>query len=131
MTPSLTRAETFTAWRNALSRITQHGKLDGFSNAFTRQTGLEIVTPIIGNLSASGSSQSQPITIRWECDQNPPATEISMQVISPSGAQSSFAALPLVGQQQVAATENGVYSVSLVAAIDLAGERREAGSRST
>ena len=56
---------------------------------------------------------------------NPPATEIRIQVISPSGTQSSFAALPLVGQQQVAATEIGVYSVSLVAAIDLAAKRRE------
>ena len=40
--------------------------------------------------------------------------------------QSSFVALPLVGQQQVVATEHGMYSVSLVAAIDLGGERREA-----
>ena len=38
-------------WRDALSSITQHGKLDGFSSAFTRRTGLEIVTPIIGNLT--------------------------------------------------------------------------------
>ena len=121
-------------WRQALSTITQHGKLDGFSNAFTRQMGLEIVTPIIGNLSASGSAQSQPITINWDCDQNPPvptiaispqvATEISLQVTSPSGVQSSFAAQPLVGQLQVAATESGVYSVSLAATIDLGGERR-------
>jgi len=125
-------------WRDALSTITQNGKLDGFSNEFTRQTGLEIVTPIIGNLTASGSDQSQPITIRWDCDQNPPATpavvtrfaaprtEISLRVVSPSGVQSSFVAQPLLGQLQVAATESGVYSVSLVAAIDFDGERREA-----
>jgi hypothetical protein len=113
-------------WRNALSRITQNGKLDGFSNLFTRQTGLEIVTPIIGNLTASGSGQFQPITIHWDCSQNPPATEISLQMISPSGAQSPFVGLPLMGQQQLPATERGVYSVSLAAAIDLDGERREA-----
>ncbi len=112
-------------WRNVLSTITQHGKLDGFSSAFTRRTGLEIVTPIIGNLSASGSTQSQMITIDWDCDQNPPATEISFQVTSPGGVQSSAVNQPLVGQMQVAATESGVYSVSLVAAIDLVGERRE------
>ena len=114
-------------WRDQLSRITQHGKLDGFSSAFTRRTGLEIVTPIIGNLSASGSAQSQMITINWDCDQNPPApaTEISLQVTSPSGVQSSFVAQPLIGQMQVAPTESGVFLVSLVAAIELAGERRE------
>ena len=39
---------TLRKWRNALSMITQNGKLDGFSNAFTRQTGLEIVTPLTG-----------------------------------------------------------------------------------
>lgn len=113
-------------WRKALSGMTQNGKLDGFSSAFTRQTGLEIVTPIIGNLSASGSNQSQPITIRWDCDHNPPATQISLQVVSPSGVASPPSAQPLVGQLQVAARERGVYSVSLVAAIDLGGERREA-----
>ena len=113
-------------WRNALVFITQNGKLDGFSNAFTRQTGLEICTPIIGSLSASGSSQFQPITVNWDCDQNPPATEISLHVISPSGVQSSSPGLPLVGPRQIVATERGVYSVSLVAAIDLGGERREA-----
>lgn len=113
-------------WRNQLSIITQHGKLDGFSSAFTRQTGLEIVTPIIGNLSASGSAQFQPITIDWDCGQNPPGTDISLNVTSPSGVRSSSSAQPLMGQMQVAATEIGVYAVSLVAAIDLGGERREA-----
>ena len=113
-------------WRDQLGRITQHGKLDGFSNAFTRQTCLEICTPIIGSLSASGPGQFQPITITWNCDQNPPATELGLRVISPSGGQSAFPGLPLVGQQQVMATEHGMYSVSLVAAIDLDGERREA-----
>lgn len=113
-------------WRDALGFITMHGKLDGFSNAFTRQTGLEICTPIIGNLIGAGSVQFQPITINWDCGQNPPATEISLGVISPSGVQSSSPGLSLVGQQQVVATERGVYSVSLVAAIEFDGERREA-----
>ena len=107
-----------------LSQITQNGKLDGFSNAFTRRTGLEVVTPIIGILRRP-AVLSQPITIHWDCDQNPPATVVSLQVISPSGVQSSFAALPLVGQQQVTATEQGVYTIWLVAGVELAGERRE------
>jgi hypothetical protein len=28
-------------WRKALNLITDNGRLNGFSNAFTRQTGLE------------------------------------------------------------------------------------------
>lgn len=112
-------------WRNALSRITQNGKLDGFSSTFTRDTGLEIVTPIIGNLSASAATRPQPFTVSLNCDQNPPETEIRLEVTGPNGAQSSFAGLPRVGQQQVPTAESGVYSVSLVAAIDLGGERRQ------
>ena len=72
-------------------------------------------------MGRNGCVRHEP-PINWDCDQNPPATEIRIQVISPSDTQSSFAALPVVGQ--VAATEIGVYSLSLVAAIDLAGKRR-------
>ncbi|MEP7112143.1 MAG: hypothetical protein ABI862_02655 [Ilumatobacteraceae bacterium] len=113
-------------WRDALARITEHGKLDGFSNAFTRQTGLELCNPTIGDLHAVGTGQLQPISIDWDCDRNPPATEIGVEVTDPNGMQSWFSGLPLVGQQQVIATQSGVYSVSLIAAVDIAGERREA-----
>ncbi len=113
-------------WRDALARLTEHGRLDGFSSAFTRQTGLEIVTPRIGTLSASAAAQSQTITIDWNCQQNPPATEIALRLTSPSGVQSSLPAQALTGQVQVAASEHGAYAVSLVAAITLDGERREA-----
>lgn len=54
------------------------------------------------------------------------ATEINLNVVSPSGVPSSFGGLPLTGQQQVIASERGTYSMSLVAAIDLQVERREA-----
>jgi hypothetical protein len=33
--------DSIKAWRRALSRITDNGRLDGFSSAFTRRTGLE------------------------------------------------------------------------------------------
>jgi hypothetical protein len=112
-------------WRQALARITGNGRFDGFSNAFTRRTGLEIVAPVIGNLSAASPGQSEPITISWDCANNPPATEITLKVISPAGAEYLFSALPLVGSHQVGANDSGVYSVELAAAIDLAGERRE------
>jgi hypothetical protein len=117
-------------WREALSRITEHGKLDGFSSEFTRRTGLEIVNPIIGNLSASYSFEFKLITIDWDCDQNPPKwTTVRLEVINlanlASGAKTSIVDLPLVGQRQVPVTESGEYSVSLYAAIELGGQRRE------
>jgi hypothetical protein len=113
------------SWREALSRITGNGRFDGFSNTFTRRTGLEIVLPIIDNFSAASPGQSEPITISWDCANNPPATEVTLRVVSPAGAEYLFAALPLVGSHQVGANDTGVFSVSLAAAIDLAGERRE------
>jgi hypothetical protein len=118
-------------WRNALSGITDNGRLDGFSNAFTRQTGLEIVTPAIGNLDGAGGLFLQPITITWDCTRNPPSTTVSLDVVSPSGAQTSFAPLPLVGQEQLLATEHGVYTARLIAAIGLGGERRETSDQVT
>lgn len=36
------RQGNLTAWRQALRRFTQNGRLDGFSSAFTRRTGLEL-----------------------------------------------------------------------------------------
>ena len=38
-TPGSTR---LTLWRQALAKLSDNGKLDGFSSAFTRQTGLEL-----------------------------------------------------------------------------------------
>lgn len=112
-------------WRSALGRITEHGKLDGFSSAFTRRTGLEIVTPVIRRLTASGFSRAHPITIIWDCDQNPPDTRVTLHILSPSGTRSSLVTLPLVGWQQIVAPENGAYLISLVAGINLAGELRQ------
>jgi hypothetical protein len=112
-------------WRDALGRITEHGRLDGFSNAFTRQCGLEICTPEIGTVTASGSTRSEPIVVEWDCGRNPSATEIELRVLDPSGLETSSGGLPLVGQRQVMATERGAHTLSIVAAIDLGGERRE------
>ena len=36
------RAGSLTAWRQALRRFTQNGRLNGFSSAFTRRAGLEL-----------------------------------------------------------------------------------------
>jgi hypothetical protein len=36
------RAGSLTTWRQALRRFTQNGRLDGFSSAFTKRTGLEL-----------------------------------------------------------------------------------------
>jgi hypothetical protein len=119
-------------WRRALSRITQNGKLDRFSSAFTRRTGLEIVTPIIESLTAAGGRISAPITVQWKCDQNPPATEIRLQVTDPTGNSSLFSGLPLAGDREVTPDATiGVYTMTLFAAIVLEGERNEVSKQVT
>lgn len=117
-------------WRHALSRISQHGKLDGFSSAFTRQTGLEIVTPVITNLSAVRSStvSTDEIVIDWNCEENPPATTVQLQVDTPIGTRLPFANLPLKGQQKVNIADYGIFGVSLIATLETEGEQREASS---
>ena len=114
------------AWRKALSRVTRHGKLNGFSNAFTRTTGLEIVTPKIANLKLVGAIPvvGNHMTIAWDCDENPPGTQINLHVAGPSGFQ-TFGGLPHVGQQDAMAAQAGVYIATLVASIDLGGLHRE------
>ena len=115
-------------WRRALSRITQNGKLDRFSNAFTRRTGLEIVMPLIQLLEADADpvARGDPIVLRWNCEQNPPVTGILLELVSPGGTMTAFDTLPLAGERQVPGAEVGAYTARLTASIELGGERREA-----
>jgi hypothetical protein len=118
-------------WREALGRITQNGKLDGFSSDFTRRTGLEIVTPIIASLGITGSVTTLPFVVSWDCDQNPAATTISLKVVSPSGTVFTFDSLPLAGDQSVTPQAGGVYTATLTAALDLGGEHVEVTRQAT
>jgi hypothetical protein len=110
-------------WRQALSTITDNGRLNGFTSAFTRQTGLEIVTPVITSLTITGTRSGVPITVFWDASHNPPGTSISLQVIAPNGTTTRFNGLALTGQQQATASAvNGTYTMNLSASISLGGE---------
>ncbi len=113
-------------WRSAVGRLTQHGKLNGFSNGFTRATGLEVVEPQIATLEVVGAvpKVGHPLMIGWDCSDNPPGTGLQLQVAGPGGPQ-SFAGLALSGQQAVATPAAGSYAVTLTAGLDLAGLHRE------
>lgn len=120
------------AWRSALSRLTDNGRLDGFSSAFTRHAGLEVVAPLAGMLTmAGGFPSSQPIVVSWDCRDNPPATAVALDVTAPSGAHHGFASLPLAGQRWAATTGTGTYQAQLTSAIDFNGERRTATTSAT
>jgi hypothetical protein len=112
------------AWRQALARITQNGKLDGFSNEFTRRTGLEIVTPAVGSLTAHGTVRGAAIRVDWDWSENPPAVGFVLRTTRPDGSNSSTVALH-VGHQQVTADVSGFWVFTLTATIDLVGESRQ------
>jgi hypothetical protein len=116
----------FRKWRKALGQLTNHGARDGFSSTFTRRTGLEVVTPQIGSFELVGAIPpvGKPITVGWDCAANPPATTVKLDVVAPNQGLLSFTG-SLVDQKQVTATQSGTFTFSLVAAIDLAGEKRE------
>ena len=122
--------EPLTRWRRALSRLSDNGARDGFSNAFTRTTGLEVVTPLI--TSAGGPPvavlQGSTFPIRWDCRHNPPATSVSVRTVSPAGAVTSWAGLPMSGQSDMPAVETGTYVATITAALTVNGRTRHASS---
>ncbi len=110
-------------WRNTLSLLTNNGSLDGFSSAFTRRTGLEIVSPLINTFTASLSDGT--IIVSWDCTSNPPLTQVRLVITYPDGSSSSLPGLPLQGKRYVPANSQGFYRLQLTAAIDLDGMRNE------
>jgi hypothetical protein len=118
---------TLAQWRQALSSVTRHGRLDGFSNAFSRQTGLEVVTPRItrfegplGNITVGRTG-----AITWDCSNNPPSVRVRAEVFHPSGARNTHFGLRTKGQLDIPVVEIGQHLVYLVVGIMLGGELRE------
>jgi hypothetical protein len=104
-------------WRLALSQITDNGRLDGFSNSFTRQTGLEVVQPKIGSFTVSHTNAQigETVAVNWHCAGNPPGTQVSLWFQDPNGGVSMTGGLPAIGQHQFQPGVAGTYHVSLSA----------------
>jgi hypothetical protein len=115
-------------WRSVLSRLTDNGRLDGFSSAFTRQTGLEIVQPIITSLAVqtAPTAASPQCVFAWDCSHNPIATTVAIQIAQPSGATQNVAAPPLAGNLTFATPSPGTYTVTLTASLTVNGETNTA-----
>jgi hypothetical protein len=116
------------SWRAALSRITDNGRLDGFSNPFSRQTGLEIVRPVITSLTAAATS-ANTIEIGWDCDHNPPATAVRLEIGTPGGSQIITTALARTGLTRFEARDSGVYTIVLFASIGLGSQQRQTSQK--
>lgn len=116
------------AWRRALSRFTDNGRLDAFSSEFTRRVGLEIVTPEIRSLvnTPAAPTPGSSVSVAWDCTNNPPGTLVQILVTNPDSTLQLFPGLPLSGTQSIAASaEAGTYVVRLFAMIILNGEARQ------
>ncbi len=113
-------------WRAVLARLTDNGRLDGFSSAFTRQMGLEIVQPQIGTFAVTRApTPTNPsCTVAWDCSSNPPALVLSLKITAPSAVVSSVAALPHSGSHTFSTVESGSYDVALQGSLTLNGETR-------
>lgn len=100
-------------WRQMLSAVTDNGRLDRCSSAFTRRTGLEVVQPIVGQVDMQPASPSPGgvLTVSWNCERNPPATETFVVVRGPDGSQTSSGPLPLAGQWATPVLLPGTYLV--------------------
>lgn len=112
-------------WRAQLARITDNGRLEGFSTDFTRRTGLEIVTPVITSLTAVGAIVLNPIPIDWEATHNPPATQVRVEVVTPDGTLSTFTGQPLSGHRDFPTTQVGNHTVTVVASLTVDGTTNE------
>jgi hypothetical protein len=104
-------------WRRALSRITDNGRLNGFSNRFTRQTGLEVVQPRIESFDATPKNAKigQTVSVNWHCAANPPGTQITLWTQDPNGGISTIGGLPAIGQHQFQPEIAGTFHVFLSA----------------
>jgi hypothetical protein len=114
-------------WRGVLSNLTDNGRLDGFSSQFTRQVGLEIVSPLIHSFALQQPVTAlEPIVLNWDCSHNPPATTAQISWSAPNRTPGSQV-VGLSGTQPiVTAAQKGTYEFLLTATITLDGEARQA-----
>jgi hypothetical protein len=98
-------------WRSVLSQLTDNGHLDGFSSAFTRRTGLEVVQPAVGSfvISTPPTASNHTCAVTWNCVNNP-----------------GISGLPFSGSHTITASLTGIYTITLIASLVRNGETRKA-----
>ena len=115
-------------WRSVLARLTDNGRLNGFSSDFTRTAGLEIVQPQISSFSIS-SRRRRP-RIRVPLRGTPSATRPRRPSLSKSAHQAEARRRSPIcwssGSQVVVTSQTGSYTLKLVASLERNGETRRA-----
>jgi hypothetical protein len=117
-------------WREALSRLTANGRLDGFSSDFTRHTGLEVVKPKIREFRAEPQNArvGDTVTIHWDAADNPSDTTITLRVGTRQGWVARFADLPRAGSQSYQIGSQTSHGFGIEAVRQLNGVQRRASS---
>jgi hypothetical protein len=89
-------------WRAALSDLTEHGRYDAFSTAFSKRTGLEITDPIIDSFSVvpTDGCAGDTALVTWDAIRNPPETQAFL-VVTPQNGIASRTPLALSGDRQI------------------------------
>lgn len=115
-------------WRSVLSGLTENGRLDAFSSLFTRQTGLEVVQPLITSFSVSSapSAANPSCTVAWDCRTNPTGTVASLEIIAPSLVVTAVPGVALNGSHTFSANGPGTYLAKLNLSLDVSGDTRTA-----
>jgi hypothetical protein len=86
-------------WRDALSQLSEHGRLANFSTAFTKVKGLEITQPRIYSLTASIAEgcSTEVTTVTYDALKNPPETKLTLVQIFEDGQRIERALPDLFG----------------------------------
>ncbi|MEV8440803.1 hypothetical protein AB0425_25790 [Actinosynnema sp. NPDC051121] len=68
-------------WREALSRLSEHGRLHQLSTQYTSSKGLEITRPRLYRLTASltDGCENETTLISYDAFKNPPETQVSLR----------------------------------------------------
>jgi hypothetical protein len=108
--------------------LTANGRLDGFSSKFTRTAGLEVVQPIVESfkVQTAPSAANPQCELVWDCENNPPGTSLSMEIVPPVGAPITHSGLPRQGMQTFSAAATGTFSAVLTATLTFNGQTRHA-----
>jgi hypothetical protein len=112
-------------WREALSKLTDNGRLATFSTTFTRDRGLEVVQPIVQSFTVSpaNSCAGAPVQIAWTASANPPGTVVFLEVrrSGSSGPPADVIALSALDGAQDVTLPAGNTDFTLVVAKTLHG----------
>jgi hypothetical protein len=114
-------------WRDALSALSEHGRLANLSTDFTRVKGLEITVPKLYELSVTlveGCAQEQT-TVSYDAEKNPPETKLVLVHAFDSGVRQERALPDLKGKISLA-LGNGPSTLELRATRELNGHHYEA-----